>query len=180
MITNQRPGSSTPRSLPYPIHRLNTPQIQVWLISVTARREFASNLVKRPEYSGGVGLLSPDLHLFAVVDPHGNIRELPPPHRVFEMWQIENQPDLPRCPCANFIELESGGPWAESGKEGHHPLCQFDPTGAIVFGIASKKALHRVGVEVRGDSLVRVEKTGKAPQERPDEWDRIRTEVRGG
>lgn len=179
MITNQRPGSSTPRGLPYPIHRLNTPQMAVWMISVTARREFASNLVKRPEYAGGVGLLSPELYLFSLVDPRGTIRELPPPHRVFEMWQIANQPELQRCPCANFIELESEGPWSESGKEGHHPLCQFDPTGAVVFDIAAKTALRRVGVEARGGELVRVEKTGKKPQERPDEWDRIRKEVRG-
>lgn len=163
-ITSQDPRSSTPRTgLPYPLHRLNTPQTKVWLISPHARNAIAMKLARM--YRGGVGVLSATQRLFAVVDPKGNVRELPPPHRVYEMWQIANAPQVAECPCANFIDLEVQGPWRERGPEaGHHPLCQFDRTAERVFVEASRTAKERL-------------QKGGPPQERPDEWLKIRKEI---
>lgn len=165
MISNADPRTSTPTGLPYPLHRLNTPQTKVWLISEGAKRQIAAALVRR--YPGGVGVLSATQRLFALVDPRGNVRALPPPHRRYEMWQISNRPDLPECPCANFFDPEVGGAWRECGYEaGHHPLCQFDRTSEKVFVLAAERANGRLN-------------QGLAPQDRPDEWIKIREEVAG-
>lgn len=126
----------------------------------------ASALVRR--YAGGVGVLSATQRLFALVDPRGNVRELPPPHRRYEMWQIANRPEVPECPCANFFDPEVGGPWRErGGQAGHHPICQFDRSAARVWDIAVKQGEER---QARGQN----------PQARPDEWLKIREEVSQG
>jgi hypothetical protein len=163
-ITSQDPRSSTPKTgLPFPLHRLNTPQTKVWLISPHGRNSMAVALARM--YPGGVGVLSATQRLFAVVDPKGNVRELPPPHNRYEMWQIANAPRVPECPCANFLDPEVQGPWRErGGNAGHHPLCQFDRTAAHVFVKAAETANQRL------------ERGGPA-QERPDEWLRLRKEA---
>ena len=165
MATNFDPKSSTPHDLPFPLYRMNTPQTTVWHMSEYARNQFAKNLVKK--YKGGIGILSFDQLLIAKVDPRGNIQLLPAPHKRFEMWQIANRPELEECPCANFIDLEVEGPWRErGGRYGHHPFCQFDKTAAPVFDRAGKEARSRLS-------------QGHGPQERPDEWLRMREEANG-
>lgn len=162
-ITNLNPASSTPKGLPYPIHRLNTPQMKMWLISTSWRREQAARFSER--YRGGVGVLSPTMFLFALVDPRGNIVERHPPYHRFEMWQIANRPQTEICPCANFFDPEVGGAWKlrpEWERGIHHPLCQFDQHAKTVF---------RKAATLANDRLDRGEKT---PQERPDEWNRLR------
>jgi hypothetical protein len=124
----------------------------------------ASALVRR--YPGGVGVLSATQRLFVLVNPRGDIRELPPPHRRYEMWQIANKPAQPECPCADFFDPEVGGCWRERGEQaGHHPLCQFDRHSEAVFMIAGRKARENLA---RG---------GGSPQARPDEWVKIRQEL---
>lgn len=165
MSTSGDPSSSTPRDLPYPLHRLNTPQTKIWLISLSVRRGMADALIRR--YPGGFGVLSATQRLFALVDPRGAIRELPPPHRRYEMWQIANKPTVPECPCASFFDPEVQGCWRERGGSiGHHPLCQFDRTSESVFVRAARTAHERL--------------VGGGPaQERPDEWIRMRQEAAG-
>lgn len=162
MPTNRDPRSSTPSDLPYPLHRLNTPQTKVWLISLEARRQIANALALK--YRGGVGVLTATQRLFALVDPRGAIQELAPPHRRYEMWQIANRPQAPECPCADYIDPEVQGPWRERGSDLHHPLCQFDKTAASVFVRAAREAHARISA-------------GMGPQERPDEWNRMREEA---
>lgn len=162
-ITNLNPASSTPTKLPYPIHRLNTPQMKMWLISVSWRREQAARFSER--YRGGVGILSPTMFLFALVDPRGNIVERHPPYHRFEMWQIANRPKTEICPCADFFDPEVGGAWKlrpEWERGVHHPLCQFDRHAKTVFAKAATLANERLD---RGE---------KNPQARPDEWNRLR------
>lgn len=160
MPTSLDPRSSTPSGLEFPLHRLNTIQTKLWIMSEHLKRQMASNLARM--YHGGVGVLSATQRLIAKVDPKGRIQELPPPHHRFEMWQIANRPQLPECPCASFFDPEVGGEWRERGEnEGHHPFCQFDRTAQKVFVRAGGEANSR---RVRG---------GPA-QERPDEWLRIR------
>jgi hypothetical protein len=134
-----------------------------WLASPHIRNTLAKAFLRR--YPGGYGVLSATLRLFSVVDPRGNIRELPPPHKLFEFHQIANRPELPVCQCASFFDPEVGGAWRERGGEkGHHPLCQFDRTAQTVFVQAAQSANHRLS-------------EGKAPQARPDEWIQIRDRV---
>lgn len=160
-INSTDPRSSTPKDLPYPLHRLNRPQTKIWLISEHARRQIASNLAR--QYRGGVGVLSATQLHFAFVDPRGAITELKLPLRRYEMWQIANRPQVLECPCANYFDPEVEGPWRERGSEGHHPLCQFDRTSQSVFSRAAKEAHARIA-------------RGGPAQERPDEWIKIREE----
>lgn len=165
MINNRNPATSTPKGLPYPIHRLNTPQMKMWLASESWKREQASRLSAR--YREGVGVLSPTMYLFALVDPRGNIRELPPPLHRYQMWQIANQPTVELCPCGEFFYPEVQGPWKlnpEFERGVHHPLCQFDPHATRVFKRAATMAFERL------------EQGAEDPQARPDEWDKIRKE----
>jgi hypothetical protein len=163
MSTNFDPRSSTPSDLPYPLHRLNTPQTKLWLIFPSMKSQMASALVKK--YPGGVGILSATQRLFALVDPRGNVRDLPPPHRRYEMWQIANQPRVPECPCADYFDPEVAGCWRERGENaGHHPLCQFDRSSATVFVRAAREAHEQIA------------KGGEA-QKRPDEWLIMREEA---
>lgn len=165
-INNRNPATSTPKDLPFPIHRLNTPQMKMWLASESWKREQAARLAER--YRGGVGLLSPTMFLFATVDPRGNIRAYVPPFRRYEMWQIANQPETERCPCGDFFDPEVQGPWRDRPdfeRGVHHPLCQFDPHAQKVFVLAASRANERLD---RGE---------ENPQERPDEWIKIREEV---
>lgn len=165
MATNSDPRSSTPTGLPFPLHRLNSPQTLIWLISPHVKRQIASNLSKK--YQGGVGVLSATQRLIAKVDPRGNVQELPPPHVRYEMWQIANRPMETECPCADFFDPEVEGAWRDrGGSGGHHPLCQFDKTSGVVFNRAAREAHQR---------LVK----GGPAQERPDEWLRMRDEAQG-
>jgi hypothetical protein len=128
----------------------------------TMKHQMASALIRR--YPGGVGILSATQRLFALVDPRGNVRELPPPHKRYEMWQIANRPMVPECPCADYFDPEVEGCWRERGSNaGHHPLCQFDRSSASVFVRAAREAHQRIA-------------QGSGPQERPDEWIRMREE----
>jgi hypothetical protein len=115
-------------------------------------------------YRGGVGVLSYSQHLFALVDPRGNILPQAPPFRRFEMWQIANQPRPGECPCAEFIDPEVQGPWRDRQTGAHHPLCQFDRTAKRVFVDAQKSAVQRM-------------QQGQSAQARPDEWLRMRKEA---
>lgn len=164
-INNRNPSSSTPKDLPFPIHRLNTPQMKMWLISESWRREQAARLSEM--YRGGVGVLSPTMFLFATVDPRGVITERQPPYNRYQMWQIANQPETESCPCGDYFDLEVKGPWREHPKYErglHHPLCQFDKHATKVFQRAASLA---------GERLDRGEKESQA---RPDEWNRLRDE----
>lgn len=166
-ISNLDPRTSTPKTgLPYPLHRINTPQIKVWLINPEFKRVLGAALIRR--YPTGVGVLSPTLRLFALVNPKGVVRELPPPHNRYEMWQIANAPEVPECACANFFDPEVGGAWRERGGDaGHHPLCQFDKTALRVFVKAADAAVQSV-------------ERGGPTQARPDEWLKMREEAQSG
>lgn len=164
-INNRNPASSTPSALPYPLHRLNTPQIKSWLSIDSWKHEQAARLAER--YRTGVGVLSPTMYLFALVDPRGGIRELVAPFHRYEMWQIANQPETEECPCGQFFDPEAQGPWRtrpEFERGVHHPFCQFDPFAKNVFARAAAMAIDRL------------EQGHGNPQARPDEWNRIRTE----
>lgn len=161
-INSFDPRTSTPKDLPYPLHRLNLTQTKVWLASDWIRREMAATLV-RTRYPGGVGILSGTQLLFALVNPKGAIQELHPPFKRYEMWQVSNQPETEECPCAEFIDLEVQGPWRQRGIPGHHPFCQFDPTSNKVFNAAGQQAVENV-------------QRGLDAQARPDEWLRLRKE----
>ena len=113
-INNRNPASSTPSHLPFPLHRLNTPQMKMWLISENWRREQAARFADK--YRGGVGVLSPTMFLFATVNPRGVIIERQAPFHRFEMWQIANQPETQFCPCGDFFDPEGRGVSAPSTR----------------------------------------------------------------
>ena len=163
-ITNADPRSSTPGALPYPIHRLNKPQSQLWFIN---HRQIAAELVRL--YPGGVGVLVWSQHLIAVVNPRGAATPMPPPFKWYPIWMIANKPTPPECPCADYIDPEVQGPWRERGTDEHHPHCQFEKTAVKGFLTAQKLAVDRMIANPKG--------TANA-QERPDEWIRIRDQIR--
>ena len=118
-----------------PLHRLNTPQTKLWLLGGEVRKRMASNLAKL--YPSGVGLLSATMLLFAYVNPAGGVRELTPPFKRFQMWQIANQPsELQECQCAAFFDPESGGAWRDRNTSEHHPFCQFERVSMKAYELA--------------------------------------------
>lgn len=174
-INNRNPKSSTPSDLPYPLHRLNRPQNALWFVSPGAAREIAARLLKL--YPGGFGVLAWSQHLFALVQPNGVIRPAKQPFVRYEMWQLANAPDTEQCPCADFIDLESGGPWSlREGKLGHHPMCQFDPHAQKTYTEAGRQAVERMGLKSDGHGGWVATKDAPA-QARPDEWIKIREQV---
>lgn len=169
----------------YKLHRLNQPLTKMWLIGGPVRRSMAAALV-RNKYRGGCGVCSATNYLMAVVDPRGIVREIPPPLRRFELWQMANAP-VPEagdeCPCLGFFDPEVQGEWRERGPlAGHHPLCQWDRTAKKVFTLAQGRAAERVGITIEHgvpvvDGTEKL-KGGVPAQARPDEWNRIREEVK--
>ncbi len=168
----------------FPLHRLNTPLTKIWLISKMMQRRLATAIVKKRGYTGGVGICAANMDLIALVDPAGRVRELPPPFRRYELWQTANQPAAQiDCPCGDFFDPESGGPWRERGGHDHHPLCQFEMTAGKTFTQAQGRAAERIGIPIEHGvpmmgADVKLRNTVSA-QARPDEWQQIRKEYRG-
>jgi hypothetical protein len=163
----------------FPLHRLNTPLTKLWLISPHGRAAMARALARR--YQSGVGVCAATLRLIAVVTPTGAVRELAPPHQLFEMWQIANQPKPVECPCANFFDPEVKGAYRHRSNGEHHPFCQFDRSAMSVFNAAKAAASYRLDLPTEGGVIMvdgeRKRSTVKA-QARPDEWERLRDEQR--
>lgn len=158
-----------------PIHRLNSPQTLLWLFGGEPQRRMASNLAKR--YPCGVGVCAATLRLIAFVDPKGNARHLPPPHKLYEMHQISNQPLVTECQCADFFDPEIGGPWRMRGTEDHHPLCQFERVAGTVYKHMMQISPGRVVVGIdRNQNPIFSEKS--SGQVRPDEALRARVTLR--
>lgn len=157
------------------LHRLNSPQTVLWLLGGETRRRMAANLVRR--YPSGLGVLSATLHLIAYVNPRGGIRELPPPHRRYQMHEISNQPTLVECQCASFYDPESGGPWRDRQSNEHHPMCQFEKFSIEIYDQASRLGTRTRVVGFDGKEQPIMKKiTG--PEVRPDEWMRLRSQIR--
>lgn len=153
----------------YPLHRLNTGHIRVWLLSRELRRTMATFLAKT--YRSGCVVLSPTLHAFATVAPNGVITELPPPHRRFHFWQLANKPSARagECACLNFWDPETQGPWGarpDKDRDIHHPHCQSRPVSSLAWQTAYDSATAR-------------KDQGLTPQARPDEWTRQAKELEG-
>jgi hypothetical protein len=141
----------------FPLHRLNRAQTMLWLRMPGSRMLFASNLLKRYPRSG-VGMVSATMRLFAIVDPSGKIRELSPPFKRFDMWQMSNAPGLSECACRHYFDPEVGGSWKERGANaGHHPFCQFKTRAMVLFEKAERSAHEQLSLN-------------RPPQKRPDEW----------
>lgn len=155
-----------------PLHWLTKNKTKLWLLGGQLRRQMASELSRL--YRTGCGVLSETLFLIAYVDPRGGVRDLPPPFRRFEAWQVANKPDITGCPCMSFVDPETQGPWRarmagrDPAQYEHHPLCQFDAVSQPVFNELLRRRLALGPVD--RDHPVDV---------RPDEWTRVRAEYRG-
>ena len=154
----------------YPLHRLNSAHIRLWLYVPVLQRQLASWLGR--QYKTGVVLLSPTLFAFAKVAPNGQVTPLAPPFKRFQFWQCDNKPSLRynECACRNYIDPESGDRWGARDRERlsdiHHPFCQGRETAAVVWKQSFKSATARMG-------------EGKSPQARLDEWIRTTKDVGG-
>lgn len=159
-----------------PLHRLNTPQTKLWLFGGDIRRRMASNLAKR--YTSGVGVCSATLRLIAYVDPRGGIRDLPPPHKLYQMHEVSNRPMVTECQCAAFFDPEVGGPWRDRGTDEHHPMCQFDRTSQKVFShmMTVSPGRKAVGLDNNGNPIFADHKDQQ--RVRPDEALRARIQLR--
>jgi len=137
-----------------PLHRLTSAQVKVWLMGGELQRQQAENLRRR--YPGGVGVLSPTQCLFAYVRPDGSVQSLTPPFRRYLISEIANRPTLEQCPCAEYFDPESGGPWKLRARDGeHHPICQYKPTSMTVFNLLMRA--HREENAKRPDDMRRAE-----------------------
>lgn len=154
----------------YPLHRLNTAQARSWLLIPGVRRQTAEWLSKN--YKTGCVVLSPELRAFAMVNPRGGIKALPWPYRKFEFWQIANKPSAryAECACRNFFDPESGGAWGDRDKERnadiHSFWCQAREVAIATWDQNYKSAVARIA-------------EGRAPQKRPDEWNKTALELEG-
>lgn len=169
----------------FPLHRLNTPLTKIWLIGGAIRRTLAAALSRR--YRAGVGICAANMDLIATVDPRGAVRELSPPFRRYELWQLANAPPPGEgesaCPCGEYFDPECGGPWRTRESRDHHPFCQFERVSARVFKQAQGQAAERVGIKIEHgtpvvDGSERLKENVPA-QARPDEWNRLRQDYRG-
>lgn len=159
-----------------PIHRLNTPQTKLWLFGGDIRRRLASNLSKR--YPSGVGVCSATLRLIAYVDPKGGFRELLPPHKKYEMYQISNKPLVAECQCASFFDPEVQGPWRDRGTDEHHPICQFERVSGKVFDtlVLRSPGVTAARLDANGEPVF--ERHSGAPALRPDEALKLREQLK--
>jgi hypothetical protein len=136
-----------------PLHRLNQVLTRIWMFEEThqARRQLVKSLNKR--YPSGVGVVSATLFLIAFIAPNQSVRNLMPPFRKYEMWQMNNKPAPPECACANFVDPENDcRPWRERGSREHHPVCQFERTSSKVF----ERMVNRPAGKERPDDLTRI------------------------
>lgn len=165
-------NTNDPRNAPpdpgFPIHRLNSGQTIMWISMPVVKRQMAANLVKK--YRGtGVGVLSGSLRLISLVQPNEVVRDLPPPHVEYQMWQVANAPQPKgECACRTFHDPEYGM-WKDRplvGHKEHHPFCQFSKTSVLAYSEAYTKGFARV-------------KEGLSPQARPDEWQLIDKGIKG-
>lgn len=171
----------------FPLHRLNTPLTKLWMKGGVVRRSLAAALVAH-KYRGGVGVCAADMSLIAVVDPRGVPRDLAPPFRVYELWQLANAPaPVIECPCAEYFDPEVGGRYGDRGAgAGHHPFCQFERTASVTYREAQGRAASRLGMEfehgvpMAPQHGIRTRPAGGGiAQARPDEWNKLRQEYRG-
>ena len=145
-----------------PLHRLNQPQTKVWLMGGALRQMMVNHL--RQRYPGGCGVLSATNYHFAFVMPNGNVREIPPPYKRYEMWQISNRPATPVCPCGEFFDPESGGPWKLRAREGqHHPVCQFSKSSVETYQRIERA--HLEGVKMRPDEWIRMQQRAEGTRD---------------
>lgn len=153
----------------FPLVRLNSLQALFWLKGGDRQKQMANIYSKT--WKGGLVILSPTLYAIATVGPWGNINDLPPPHRQFEMWQVANKPSVKymECACRNYYDPEVQGPWhlrdKQRGMDVHHPFCQFERTAMPVWVQSKVSAEERAAAHLN-------------PQTRPDEWIRRREELR--
>lgn len=134
-----------------PLHMLTGNETKMWLGAGALRKAIAEKI--RFNYPSGAAVLSISGHLIAYVQPNGAVRELPPPHRRFEKWQIANKPKPNECACREFYDPEIGGPWRLRGTDDHHPVCEFDQHAVRV--LTRNNELHAQG-EQRPDLLLRL------------------------
>lgn len=152
----------------FPLFRMHSAQTKLWLISPIFQRQLGSTISKT--YRTGVVMLAANLDAIATVDPRGNVTALRPPHRKFEMWQICNMPSIrySECACRNYWDTEAGAPWGsrdtERGRDVHHPFCQFVRVAKATFNEAGFRSFEHL------------KELGR-PEARPDEWQRLRTEL---
>ena len=158
-----------------PYYRMNSAVTKLWLISPEARNRLATRLTQK--HRSGVGMCSATLHLIAYIQPNGVIRELPPPHRTMNMWQMVNKPERQVCACYDYYDPESHGPWGDRPNEqAHHPMCQFERVAEKVYERAHHSAsgvLDHTG-GLTGDAINRRRDNKISLQSRPDEWERLR------
>lgn len=139
-----------------PIHRMSRAQETAWLRGGDPKRLLGDWLVKR--YPGGGAVTSPGFLLVGWFDNRGNCNDLSPPFQVIHYSKVANAPEVPTCPCGEFYDPETNGPWRLRGSREHHPLCQYEPASTKVWDI-----LQARGVQ--------------API-RPDDWEKIRQQAR--
>lgn len=163
-----------------PYHKLTVAQGKAWcfprhLGGDEIRRKMADQLAKMyPRH--GCGLCSATMALVAYIMPDGRFRMLVAPFKRIPIDAIANKPQSD-CPCQNFLDPESGGPWKKNGRGGHHPMCQFERGSSEVFA-KTYQALHG-GVDFTdGGKVLRAGKR-VVSKARPDLMLKIQQQVRG-
>ena len=154
-----------------PIHRMDGTQGKAWLMGGELRRVLGSWLLT--QYPQGCGITEDTYHLVGWCDDRGQVFDLMPPYRTIHYSRIANKPAVQACPCAEFYDPESNGPWRNRGDakaRDHHPLCQYDQHSTQIWG-----ELQRRGF-LPPDGVIATHAERKVA--RPDEWNNIREEIR--
>ena len=154
-----------------PLHQFTGSQ---WLLFLRNRDQ--ANLIARTlhrAYPYGCFLADPYLNHFANIDSSGNIVNLPPPYRKYKKADIANKPNPKVCQCHTYFDPESGLCWGErhdaTGKQLHHPFCQFEEAALENFA--------RYAVAGKNGKVSQDEVDAKT-YARPDDWNKSRMQLR--
>jgi len=126
-----------------PLHRLSQPAFKLFAMGGQLRKRVISSLIER--YRCSVGVCTPTGYLVAHVTRDGRVHELPAPHRHFHNWQMSNIKEHTTCPCREYLDPESGGPWKErpEGQRTHHPACEYHVQAQRNYDLFARVAASR-------------------------------------
>ena len=140
-----------PAAAETPLHKFTPNLTRAWLFGGQLQKALATKLAK--DYPSGVGVVSATMYLIAYVQPNGAVRELLPPFRRYERWQMANAPEHQMCECQQWIDTETGEAWKVRNPQKHHPVCTWRRMAARVFDRHNQEALSG---KARPDLLSRI------------------------
>ena len=174
----------------YTYHKLTEKQDRAWRLpgplGVDVRRKMAAQLA-RMYPQNGCAVCSATMKLIAHVTPRAELRLLTAPFKVIPISAIANKPTVNDCPCLEFWDPEVKGPWRKrsdgerSRHGGHHPMCQYKPSAALVHAELFRAKNGGVVLETNKAGIVEARRDrGRKVRVRPDLMLQVERKIVGG